>query len=93
MQKKVEINDRDFFKEPLTLAEIAALLRGRSAAEMFSFRSPAFKALGLDRDKLGDDDLIGLMLKEPRLIRRPVVKIGRQVYFGADAKRLGEVIK
>jgi len=93
LQEKVAINDRDFFKEPLTQAEIEALLRGRPAEEMFSFRSPAFKALGLAREKLTNDQLIGLMLKEPRLVRRPVVKIGRQVYFGADAKRLAEVIK
>jgi arsenate reductase-like glutaredoxin family protein len=32
------------------------------------------------------------MLKEPRLIRRPVVKIGKNVYFGADSKILKEII-
>jgi len=29
---------------------------------------------------------IDLMLKEPRLVRRPVVRIGQEVYFGADSK-------
>jgi arsenate reductase-like glutaredoxin family protein len=60
---------------------------------MFSFKSPSFKALGLDQTKLSDNDLIALMLKEPRLIRRPVVKIGRNVYFGADSKALEEVLR
>jgi len=60
---------------------------------MFSFRSPSFKALELDQTKLSDHDLISLMLKEPRLIRRPVVKIGKKVYFGADSKALAEIIK
>lgn len=59
---------------------------------MFSFKSPSFKALGLKQEKLKDDDLINLMLKEPRLIRRPIVKIGKTVYFGADVKMLGEVL-
>jgi len=89
----VEINDRDFFKEPFTRAEIEALLQGKSASEMFSFRSPSFKELGLNQDKLSDDDLIRLMLKEPRLIRRPVVKIGKKVYFGADTKMLSDILK
>lgn len=84
MQKKVAINDRDFFKEPFTRAEITGLLRDKSAYEMFNFRSPAFKPLGLDREKLTDSELIDLMLKEPRLVRRPVVRIGERVYFGAD---------
>jgi arsenate reductase-like glutaredoxin family protein len=59
---------------------------------MFNFRSPSFKQLGLDRDKLGDDELIELMLKEPRLVRRPVVRIGESVYFGADRSILETVI-
>jgi arsenate reductase (glutaredoxin) len=89
----VAIKDRDFFKTPFTRVEIEALLQGKSASDMFSFRSPSFKALGLDQSKLTGDDLIDLMLKEPRLIRRPVVKVGRKVYFGADSKMLAEIIK
>ena len=89
----MEFNERDFFKEPFTREEIKALLPGKSATEMFSFKSPSFKALGLDQAKLSDNDLINLMLKEPRLIRRPIAKIGKNVYFGADSKVLGEVIR
>jgi len=93
LQKKVQINDRDFFKTPFTLEEIKDLLQGQPASDMFSFRSPSFKALELDQTKLSAHDLISLMLKEPRLIRRPVVKIGKKVYFGADSKALAEIIK
>ena len=93
MQKNVEINYRDFFKTPFTRAEIEALLQGQPASVMFSFRSPAFKALGLDQEKLTDDDLINLMLQEPRLIRRPVAKIGEKVYFGADSKMLADILQ
>jgi arsenate reductase (glutaredoxin) len=88
----VEINDRDFFKTPFTRDEIKALLQGKPASDMFSFRSPAFKALGLEQAKLSDNDLIDLMLKEPRLVRRPVVRIGKRVYFGADTKALAEIL-
>jgi len=89
----VEINDRDYFKEPFTRQEIKALLQSKSASEMFSFKSPSFKALGLDQAKLKDNDLINLMLKEPRLVRRPVVKIGKNVYFGADVKMLEKIVE
>ena len=59
---------------------------------MFNFRSPSFKKLGLDRDKLSDDELIDLMLQEPRLVRRPVVRIGDNVYFSADKSVLESVL-
>jgi arsenate reductase-like glutaredoxin family protein len=68
-------------------------LQGRSASEMFNFRSPSFKKVGVDRNKLGDSDLIKLMLQEPRLIRRPLVRIGEDVYFGADSMVLAELLK
>jgi arsenate reductase-like glutaredoxin family protein len=51
---------------------------------MFNFRSPSFKKLNLDSDELSDDELIDLMLKEPRLVRRPVVHIDGKVYFSAN---------
>jgi arsenate reductase-like glutaredoxin family protein len=88
----VEINERDFFKSPFNRAEIEELLLGKRASEMFNFRSPSFKKLGLNREKLGDDDLIELMLKEPRLVRRPVVRIDAEVYFGADKSVLEGLI-
>ena len=93
MRKKVEFTERDFFQEPFNRAEIKKLLQGGKPAEMFNFRSPSFKQMGLERDKLTDAKLIDLMLKETRLIRRPVVKLGRKVYFGADRKFLAEIIK
>jgi arsenate reductase len=88
----VGIEERDFFKNPFNRAEIEALLQGRPASEMFNFRSPSFKKLGLERDKLSDNELIDLILKEPRLVRRPVVRIEDKVYFGADKSLLEDLI-
>ena len=88
----MEINDRDFFKDTFTRAEIEELLQGKPASEMFNFRSPSFKKLGLEKDKLSDSELIKLMLKEPRLVRRPVVRIDGKVYFSADRSVLEGLI-
>jgi arsenate reductase len=88
----LEINERDFFKDAFTRAEIDELLQGKPASEMFNFRSPSFKQLGLERDKLSDNELIDLMLKEPRLVRRPVVRIDGKVYFSADRSVLEGLI-
>ncbi len=93
MQKKLVFNERDYFKEPFTQNEMESLLRGLPASDMFSFKSPGFKALGLKPETLTDHDLINLMLGEPRLIRRPVVRIGEKVYFGADSKMLAGILK
>jgi arsenate reductase-like glutaredoxin family protein len=60
---------------------------------MFNFRSLSFKKSGMDRNNLDDSDLIKLMLREPRLIRRPLVRIGDGVFFGADSKVLTGLFK
>lgn len=91
MQKDIEINERDFFKNPFNRSEIEELLKNRTASEMFSFNSPSFKEKNISRDKLSDEDLIEMMLSEPRLIRRPVVKVGEKVYFGADLNHLKNI--
>ncbi len=59
---------------------------------MFNSRSPSVKSMGLEPVKIGNDKLIDLMLQEPRLVRRPVVRIGDKVYFGADSKVLAGLL-
>ena len=77
---------RDLFKEPLTAVEIRALaarapdgLRG-----LLSTRSPQYKALGLDRKKVSEAELVALMVKEPRLLRRPILDLGDRLLIGFD---------
>ncbi len=41
--------------------------------------------MGLDLDALGDDEMKALMLDEPRLLRRPVLKVRRKALIGFDA--------
>lgn len=56
-----------------------------SVDEMFSWRSPSAKPYRERRGELTDDELINLMLEEPRLIRRPILITGKKVLFGFDA--------
>lgn len=85
--------ERDFFKEPFTADEIREMVKDSGASEMFNFRSPSFKGLGVRPDELSEDRMIELMAEEPRLIKRPVVRIDGKVYFGASEARLREILK
>jgi len=68
------------------------LLQERPASEMFNSRSPSVKSMGLEPTKLSNDELIDLMIQEPRLVRRPVVRIDSKVYFAADSKVLEKLL-
>ncbi len=91
-QKGVEVEERDFFKEPFDEAELRGLLGGVSPGDIFSWRSPSVKKLGLDRDALSDDDLVRLMVEEPRLVRRPLLDVGGRLVVGT-VKNAAELAK
>ena len=88
MQSGVVFSERDFFKNPLSGEEIRKLVTGVSVADIFSWRSPAAKKLGRGLDGIDDDGLIELILKEPRLIRRPLIRIGDRLIVGANLEEL-----
>jgi arsenate reductase-like glutaredoxin family protein len=48
--------------------------------------------MGLEPAKLDNEKRIDLMVQQPRLIRRLVVRIGDKVYFGADSKVLEKLL-
>ena len=83
-ERNVALEERDFFQRPFTEAELRALIGTRPASDLFSWKSPSFKALGLSPDALDSETLIRLMLREPRLIRTPLVRIGDTPIIGAD---------
>ena len=91
-QKNIKFHERDFFKEKFSREEIVGLLQSSPASEMFNPKSASVKSMGLEPAKLKDDQLIDLMMQEPRLIRRPVVRIDDNVYFGANSKVLEEIL-
>ena len=86
----MELDERDFFKDGFTDAELRDLLGDTPPADVFSWRSPSARKLGLDRDAVTADELIRLMLDEPRLIRRPLIQIEGRVIVGTDKKAMAE---
>ena len=73
-QAGVEMGERDFFAEPFSADELREIIGERSAADFFSWRSPSFRKLGVDRASLSEERMIELMSEEPRLIRRPLIR-------------------
>ena len=69
-----------------------ALLGGQSPRDVFSFRSPTFKASGLDPDALTGDQLIDLLVDEPRYFRRPVAVVDGRLVAGASERVLADMI-
>ena len=91
-QAGLSIQERDFFKNPFSREEICSLLGEKDPSEFFSFKSPSFRKLGIERSSISGDALIELMLSEPRLIRRPLISIDAETVVGTDRKSLAEIL-
>ncbi|MBM3924393.1 MAG: hypothetical protein FJ320_00160 [SAR202 cluster bacterium] len=78
----MDFEERDFFKEPFSESELRELAKKSRLADMFSWKSPSFKSMGLEQGRLSADDMIRLMLKEPRLIRRPMAEVDGRLAIG-----------
>lgn len=92
LQKGVSVNERDYFKDRLTADEISDLAKDVGMSEIFAWRSPSFKKLGLIAADVTDDQMASLILEEPRLLKRPIVRIENQLIIGSSLKAIEEAV-
>lgn len=59
---------------------------------IFARRSPSLKKLGLADKDLSDDEMIKLMLQEPKLVRRPLLRVGGKLMIGGGSAAVEEAI-
>ena len=96
VQNGLSVSERDYFKEPFTEGELRELIDevgepGVSA--MFASRSPSLKKMGLDPAELSDERKVSLMLEEPRLVRRPIVRLDDRLIIGASVKVITQALE
>ena len=81
------MEERDFFKEPFSDGELRDLAADVGLSQIFARRSPSLKKMGLADKELSDSEMLELMLKEPGLVRRPLVRIGNRLLIGPTLRR------
>ena len=86
LQNDIELEERDFFKEPFNEAEIRELASSASIDQLFARRSPSLKQMGKADQELSESEMVELMLQEPKLVRRPLVQLGGRLLVGANIK-------
>jgi arsenate reductase len=61
---------------------------GISAREALREREPLVAQLGLAREDISDDELIGLMAEHPQLLQRPIVERGDRAVLARPVERV-----
>lgn len=80
--QKIEVTERDFFKEPFTKLELEKLIGDRPIADFISTRAKSYKSTGWDKKPPTKQQAIAAMLKVSTLLRRPILVIGKKLVIG-----------
>ncbi len=82
MQSGTEVSERDFFKETFSEEEIRDMASLVGIEQIFARRSPSLKLMGMADKELTEDEIVRLMLQEPKLVRRPLMRVGDKLMVG-----------
>ena len=80
----LDIEARDFFKDPLTESELKKIIKmtGKKPFELLRKRDKIYKEMDLEENKKTDLELIKLMVKHPGLILRPIIILKNKALVG-----------
>jgi arsenate reductase len=92
-ERGVDVDIVEYLSTPPTADEIRRLLKllKLEAFDLIRRSEPAFRDSGLDADSPADD-LIALMAREPIVIERPIVVVGRTARLGRPPARVLELL-
>ena len=88
---KIDVDSRDFFKDPFTEVELKKIIKmtGKRPMELLRKRDKVYKEMKLDQNKKTDSEIIKLMVKHPGLILRPIIILNNKVLVGkVDPKEI-----
>ncbi len=88
---KVDLQKRDFFKEPLSESELKKILKlaGKKPSEIIRKRDKMFKELNFEQKSYSESQIIKFMIKYPGLIQRPIIITKNKAHIGkVDPKKI-----
>lgn len=93
-KEDADFEKREFFKQRFSREELTGLLESTTltVANVLSTRSTPYREMKLAERNLGDDEIIDLMLDEPRLLKRPILVSGTHAVIGYKPDEILELI-
>lgn len=89
-----EYKVREYFKQRFDRNELQQILgnAGLSVEDVLSTRSTPYRDLGLASKSLSDDEILDLMVTEPRLLKRPLLVSARKSVVGYNENEIKALI-
>ncbi len=82
----------NLLRHPWTKEELSCYLGVKPVAECFNMAAPAVKSGAVNPVDFSKEEALDMMIKDPLLIRRPLMKIGNHCIQGFDRAALQNLI-
>lgn len=89
--KKADFEEREYGKSPFTEKELHEIIGDDPIEPFLNTRTPLYREKNMKQKPPSKDEAIKLMLKDPNLLKRPVIIKGKRKLTGfneTDVKQL-----
>jgi arsenate reductase-like glutaredoxin family protein len=90
--KKVPLHEREYGKQPLTEAELREIIGSGPIEDFLNTRTPLYREKKMKEKLPTVDEAIKLMLRDPNLLKRPVIIKGKRKLTGFNEAEVKELL-
>jgi regulatory protein spx len=89
-EHQIDFIERNIVSEPLTVEEIKSILRltEDGTEDIISTNSKTYKQLDMDIDSLPLNQLYDLIIKNPQMLRRPILQDHKRLQVGYNEEEI-----
>lgn len=84
--------ERDLLNNEMSKEMLYEFVKDKPVSEWFNVNAPKIKNKEIDPSLFNEQDALDLFLKEPILIKRPLMVIGDQKFCGFDSGRIEKIL-
>ena len=90
--RKVDFEEREYGKHPFTETELRQLIGDSPIEPFLNTRTPLYREKNMKQKPPSKDEAIKLMLKDPNLLKRPVIIKGKKKLTGFDEAEVKQLL-
>jgi Spx/MgsR family transcriptional regulator len=90
--KKIDFDEREYGKSPLSEKELREIIGDEPIEKFLNTRTPLYREKNMKQKPPSKDEAIRLMIKDPNLLKRPVIIKGKKKLTGFNEAEVKELI-
>ena len=91
--KRIDFEEREYGKQPFTEKELREIIGDNPIEPFLNTRTPLYRERHMKQKPPSKDEAIRLMLKDPNLLKRPVMIKGKKKLTGFNEVELEQMIQ